>query len=124
MSKEKESTEHKKLYLYLDIDNTILEAQDVYKRNKKPTVVPILPSLEERFKWLGEQEILYISCDSQDRAHFSITLRPGILDYLLATRDMVQITVTTTGTTDYGQAVINLLDPKHELFKILVGRER
>lgn len=37
---------------------------------------------------------------------------------------MVQITVTTTGTTSYGQTVINLLDPNHQLFKILVGRER
>ena len=37
---------------------------------------------------------------------------------------MVQITITTTGTTAYGQSIIDLLDPNHELFTILIGRER
>ena len=32
--------------------------------------------------------------------------------------------ITTTGTTDYGKAVIDLLDPKRELFSVIVGREK
>lgn len=85
----------RKLSLILDIDHTLLEANDDQPAFTMPNLVTI-----------------------QFRGGFTrwIKLRPGLPEFLERASQRFEITLYTNGSRTYGQRVAQLLDPGHCLF--------
>ncbi|CAL5983479.1 NLI_interacting factor-like phosphatase domain-containing protein [Hexamita inflata] len=122
-----------KYQLFLDIDNTMLEAswRDQKAASDQDRLLARFDQLQKENPESPWQEIYkryYADISQFNIALFGdlihIEMRPGMLDFLLATAPHLQINISTTGTTDYAQAILKVLDPLSKLFKQIIAREQ
>jgi CTD small phosphatase-like protein 2 len=67
--------------------------------------------------------VITVTFPNGDKATAGINIRPYAIECLKKAADMMQVVVFTASHQSYADVVLDLLDPKHELFALRLYRD-
>ena len=86
----------------MDIDNTMLEAVEA-PASFNPIPVQAFTTYRQHFENLARGPFMVTL---PNKYKIKVTMRPGIFEFLIQTKQMVDIIITTTGTREYAAAIL------------------
>ena len=90
----------KKLWLFLDLDHTLLHAH----------ATKYEPSWGNKsFFCISEKEQIYILRTGKSFTYYALKFRPGLKEFLINLSKIYQLYIYTAGTYDYAHAILNIL---------------